>query len=93
MPTTTNTRGIARPMSGPAYNDDGDVIDLAHCYELNPPWHHGGRTIRYAMVTIGAIWGCDALGHLTGYGHQLGKRHGVNTPEQDLALLGYPVER
>ncbi|MEV6555918.1 hypothetical protein AB0M22_09390 [Nocardia sp. NPDC051756] len=90
MATTLPTPGTARPMSGVAYNEDNETIPLAACYELTPPLRHDGRTDRYAMVTLGGIWGCDALCRLLGSGHLLSKRHG--TPAQDLALLGYEAQ-
>lgn len=92
MTTTLPAPGVARPMSGVATNEDNETILLASCFELTPALHHDGRTDRYAMVTINGIWGCDATGHMLGYGHLLSKRHGINTPAEDLALLGYPVQ-
>lgn len=89
---TTLLTGIARPMSGGAYNEDGESIALASRFQLIPALHRDGRTDHYAMVTSGGIWSCDGLGHMLGYGHLLSKRHGINTPAEDLALLGYPVQ-
>lgn len=92
MTTTLPAPGVARPMPGAAFNEDGETIALASCFELTPALRHEGRTDQYAMVTLSGIWSCDATCHLLGYGHMLSKRHGINTPAQDLALLGYPVQ-
>lgn len=90
MTATLPAFGVATPMSGTPSNDEYTSLPLASWYQLTPALRHDGRTSGYAIVTLGGIWECDGVGHLTGYGHLLAKRHG--TPAEDLALLGYGVQ-
>lgn len=85
------TAGVALPMSGTVTTEDAEPLLLASWYRLNPPLRRDGRNSIYAAVTPTGIWDCDWTGHITGYGHMLSQRHG--TPDGDLALLGYPVQR
>lgn len=89
--TTTLPAGLAQPMSGTPTTEDNEPILLASWYRLNPPVRRDGRTAIYAVVASTGIYECDFTGHITGYGHALGKRHG--TPDQDLLALGYEVTR